>query len=342
MVLQLDNIHQYFFGHGECLHDISCSFSSGVNALYGEVGSGKTTLLKTIAGINPYQGSITLDQQPLRYGADGNVRMVFDDLALFERRSAYYNITYPLRLRKVPSAQWDERLQPILQAWQLQPTCLQTAAFRLAPHIRVRLALARACLFPTDVLLLDNPLAGLGPDDRREAFQLLSSHIATMGQIVLYATDDLDEILSLAAPSVVLSGGYLVAQGMAQQWLADPPCAYVASKNTHYSLYQATLSQGKALLAFGAIDCTYPSDYEGATAPVGFLPSAVQFSPTPTQDALPAQVHYTTRYRGQPYSHLSTAAGTLTVMGDIPVGTQGYVRVNHIDHVFDLHNELRI
>lgn len=339
MKLRIEDLHLSFFGHTECLHAISMELQEGIHAVYGGVGAGKTALLKCIAGINEYTGSITLDGEPLVANKQAqNVGMVFDDLALFGRRSAYYNLTYPLRIRKIPRAEWEQRLAAPLEAWGLQRLFLDTQVFRLPKETQVRLALARASLFEKPVLLLDNPLGGLNPDSRRVLFHLLHRHMRTHKGIVMYATDDASELLALGAPVAVLSSGYLVGNGELVALQENPPCLLVAQRlNAHYSALEIKVEEGKALLGDWSFALPYPTAYEGKTLVLGV--KAEDW--TKADEGLEGIIYHTAHTKDGYLVFLHTAVGDIAVCANEEWEGKVYVRPEAVQ-LYDLANELRI
>lgn len=341
MELYIDRLHLSFFGHDECLHDVDLRLTGcGAHVLYGESGAGKTALLKCLAGLNAYTGSITLDGAPLAYGREGDVCMVFDDLALFRRRSLYYNLTYPLRLRKVPRDEWAERLRPHLEQWGLTKTLLDNPIYRTSRAIQVRVAMARAGLMPRKLLLLDNPLSGLGPDERRELFRTLQTVIHSYRGIVIYATDNIDEVRGLLSPTAVLSAGYLVAHGTPETLMTDLPCTYVAKHILPYwREVDAVAEQGTVHTVYGTWATNYPEVYEGKQVLAGLSPDS--WLVTEADDGLytVTDVLWTD---GQYYSVLEADAQSIVVRGRMTKGARANALPTGKVPVYDQKTELRI
>lgn len=342
MELRVEHLHLQFFGHNESLHDINLSITEGLTVLYGELGSGKTGLLKCVAGINANfsTGDITLDGAPLKTGKDGDVGMVFDDLALFSRRSLYYNLTYPLRLRKVPKAEWRDILKPHLARWGLEKTLLDNPAYRVSKALQVRVALARAGLVPRRVLLLDNPLGGLIPDDRQQLFWTLSRYIRSYQGIVLYATDNVEEVKSLMAKAAVLSTGYLVAYDAPERLMTTLPCTYVATRLIPYwQALDGVAKGGNVHTALGIWTARYPSVYEDKPVLAGIAPAA--FDVAITEDGRYTVVD-NVMAQGNAYSVLCNEDNTVVVEGILPLCAKVNVATVGEVPIYDKNTELRI
>ncbi len=236
--LSLNNIFINYFGARDVVHSFSHSFCSGLNVIYGEEGSGKTTLLKVIAGlVKPNNGTIFLDgcDYVKAHPRDKGIAMVFDDLAMRGRRSALNNLSLPLRLRKVAPDTINERVSTACRDFGISEHILDSAVFRLTEECRVRLALARAFIRESKVIIFDNPFKRLSPDTREELFLLLLAKIRKSDAIVIYATDNSREVEMTLAPTVIISYGYLTESGYADSFRSAPQTLNTAERFIKYS-----------------------------------------------------------------------------------------------------------
>jgi molybdate transport system ATP-binding protein len=195
---------------GELTLDVTFELSGGTTALYGPSGSGKTTLLELIAGLRrPASGRIEL-----------NGRVVFDR-----------NVFVPPRLRRVGYVPQDDALFPhlsvaqnvfygaserrheVLDVLELGPL-LERSVRRLSGGERKRVALARALLSNPEVLLLDEPLAGVDLALRDRVLEYLVRVLREVRVPALYVTHHLDEVRALCDDMVVLERGTVKAKGM--------------------------------------------------------------------------------------------------------------------------------
>lgn len=334
-MLTISHLHHHYFGHLDTLHDVDVTFPKGVTLLLGAKGDGKTSICKLIAGLyTPEQGDITLDGRPLVYGKEGDVGMIFDDLALLENRSLFYNITYPLRIRRIPKEQWQERIDPLLARWQIEPYALQTTAKRAPAVLRVKVALARAQLYRHPVLLVDNPLSCLAPDERDEVFALLCRFLPSMGDVVLYVTDRVAEARSLEADAVLLSQGYLVAKGSVPALAADPPCLYAATLLVPlYQVRDGVAQEGKVYFDGRFVEIGYPKAYQDQPVTVGIAPDAVAFVEQADGAPIDARLYVEGSYYASCQGYWSRC--------DLPIGTLVAIRFAKVD-LFDPSQQLRI
>ena len=131
--------------------------------LLGPSGCGKTTTMRMIAGLeDPSGGRISIggrvvnDLEP----KDRDVAMVFQSYALYPNMNVYENIRFPLKVRRVPVAEHDARVQRAAEMVELGPF-LHRLPRELSGGQRQRVALARAIVRQPQVFLMDEPLSNL-------------------------------------------------------------------------------------------------------------------------------------------------------------------------------------
>lgn len=200
------------FGHRQALRELSLVVPSGGGmALWGHNGAGKSTALHALLGLVPYQGRIRLFGRDAAKEGPALRRLVGwapQDLAPAEQTVAR-TVTFmaDLRATKVPSV--AEFLRPFgLEESLRQPV---TA---LSGGQRKRLSVALALLGNPDLLLLDEPTAGLDPQGREQMVQLLQG-LRRQGKTLLMATHRVEDVLRLADQVAVLEAGVLRRVGPA-------------------------------------------------------------------------------------------------------------------------------
>lgn len=212
-------------GYGETVvhRDLDLDVMPGeVLALVGGSGSGKTTLLREVLGLlTPLKGNIRLFGVDLA-DPDGHrqralrrrLGMLFQHGALFSALTAYDNIAFPLRELKTLDEDWIRRLVHLKLAMVgLEPRHGRLMPAELSGGMVKRVALARALALEPELLLLDEPTAGLDPD-RSEAFvRLIGSLQRELGFTVLMVTHDLATLEGLAGSVAVLADRRIVAHG---------------------------------------------------------------------------------------------------------------------------------
>lgn len=210
--------------------DISLDVAPGeILGLVGGSGSGKTTLLREIVGLlEPSQGCVklfgqdVLDPDPLvRRMVRRRFGMLFQQGALFSALSVFDNIAFPLRELHL----LDEALIRELVTLKLAMVELEVAQGRLMPAelsggMVKRVALARALSLEPELLVLDEPTAGLDPDRGESFVTLINTLQKQLGFTVVMVTHDLATLAGLAKRIAVLADRRIIAFGTAAEVIA--------------------------------------------------------------------------------------------------------------------------
>ncbi|WP_417070202.1 ABC transporter ATP-binding protein [Niveibacterium terrae] len=191
-------------------------------ALVGGSGCGKTTLLRQLAGLlEPSEGTIKLFGEPLtegsrseRQGRQRRLGVLFQHGALFSALSVFDNIAFPLReLRLLPEAEIRDLVFAKLGMVELEPDVAWRMPAELSGGMIKRVALARALSLDPELLLLDEPTAGLDPDRSAGFVSLILGLHRALGLTVVFVTHDLDTLAALASSVAVLADGRILAKG---------------------------------------------------------------------------------------------------------------------------------
>jgi multiple sugar transport system ATP-binding protein len=194
--------------------------------LVGPSGCGKTTMLRLIAGLDePTEGSISVDGQCLNGVPPGerDIAMVFQHHALLPHMSAWENMAFGLKLRKVPRAEIEARVREAADMLGLAQ-CLERRPEALSGGERQRVALGRAIVRRPRVFLFDEPLSNLDAGLRLQLRAEIARLHRRLGATMLYVTHDQDEAMTLGDRVAVMR------QGVIQQ-VADPLTLYQRPAN---------------------------------------------------------------------------------------------------------------
>ncbi len=187
-------------------------------ALLGLNGSGKTTLLKSIVGLLAYKGEITVDGLQVASNSLAQVRgkvgflfNVPEDQLLFPR--VIDDVAFSLRQRKVPKSEALERARASLAGMGIEQLA-ERPVYELSHGQKLRVALAGILVTKPELLLLDEPTAGLDPPGKRKLAELLQKLEASM----LIATHDIDFARLVCGKALHIEGG---AGGIQQKSFED-------------------------------------------------------------------------------------------------------------------------
>lgn len=220
----LVELHHLTFGYGErvILDDVSLTIPRGkVTALMGASGGGKTTVLRLIGGQNQAQGGellfdgqdVTLMDQAQLYAARRRMGMLFQFGALFADLSVFENVAFPLR----EHTDLSEELIRDIVLMKLNAVGLRGARDLMPSEVSGgmarRVALARAIVLDPELVMYDEPFAGLDPISLGTAAQLIRRLNDSMGLTSIVVSHDLEETFQIADQVVILANGRIAAQG---------------------------------------------------------------------------------------------------------------------------------
>ena len=218
------------FGDAVIHRNIDMTVEAGqILGLVGGSGSGKTTLLREIVGLLvPSAGSVklfgysVLDPDPLiRRGVRRRFGMLFQQGALFSALSVFDNIAFPLRELRVLDEEIIRDLVLLkLGMVELEPRHAQLMPAELSGGMVKRVALARALSLEPELLVLDEPTAGLDPDLADNFVKLIGMLQKELGFTVVMVTHDLDTLAGLATHVAVLAEQRIIACGTPAEVLA--------------------------------------------------------------------------------------------------------------------------
>jgi ABC-type sulfate/molybdate transport systems ATPase subunit len=201
------------------VHDVSVELRAGeIVALLGPNGAGKSTLLDALAGaVDPAAGAVE---------RRGRISLALQapDLA---RRTVLANVVLGLAWWGVPKPQRRERALAALEAIGAAHLAGRAAA-TLSGGERRRVHLARAIAVDPDILMLDEPFAGLDAEVRTSLLQDALSALRSERRATLVVVHDRAEAWALADRLLILIDGRLVADGTPRELLERPPSPGVA------------------------------------------------------------------------------------------------------------------
>jgi phospholipid/cholesterol/gamma-HCH transport system ATP-binding protein len=192
-----------------------------VTAIMGPSGTGKTTLLRLITGqIQADAGQVVVDGVDVAtlkrrelYALRRRMGMLFQNGALLTDIDVFENVAFPLR----EHARLPEPLVRTLVLTKLHAVGLRGAAHlmprQLSGGMSRRVALARAIVMDPDILIYDEPFAGLDPISMGVVMRLIRSLNDALGISSIVVTHDVQEISQIADVSYILSEGKVMASG---------------------------------------------------------------------------------------------------------------------------------
>ncbi len=201
-----------FFGSVVAVSDVTFGINQGVTALLGPNGAGKSTLFRMLCGLTPpSRGSVGVLGANPRTDRDvrGRVSLVPQQDALFDHLSAAEFLEFAARTHAV--ADPDRAARHALELVELTDVGAKPVG-QFSKGMRQRVKVAAALVNDPEVLILDEPLTGLDPVQRRHMIALFH-RLGDEGRCVLVSSHVLDEVAKIGSRVLVIAQGRLVATG---------------------------------------------------------------------------------------------------------------------------------
>ena len=219
------------FGSVTAVDAIDLEISSGdFVVLVGPSGSGKTTTLRMIAGLESVtSGSIFIGETDVAdvHAKDRDVAMVFQSYALYPHMTVAENMSFALRLRKVPRNEVDRRVREVASTLDLSEQ-LSRKPGSLSGGQQQRVALGRAIVRDPAVFLFDEPLSNLDAKLRvAMRGELINLH-HRLDTTMIYVTHDQIEAMTMGDKIVVMHEGKIRQAGAPLEVYDDPRDMFVA------------------------------------------------------------------------------------------------------------------
>ncbi len=238
-LLQVEDLAVCFSGEVRALRGVSFSLERGASlAVLGESGSGKSTLAQSLVGlIQPPEatGSVRLDGQELMGASDQTLRSIRWARAALALQGAPFNpvvsvgdqITEPIRERHRRSgADADRRAVELAEEVLFDPALLERFPHELSGGERRRAMLAMVLALDPELVILDEPTAGLDPATSAELVERIARLHRERGFALVVISHDLPHASKLAQRTIVLYAGEAMEVGATSRVLGEPAHPY--------------------------------------------------------------------------------------------------------------------
>ena len=196
-----------------------------ITGLIGHTGSGKSTLVQMFNGIlRPHEGKVLLDGEDI-WKRPKDIRkirfrvglvMQYPEYQLFEE-TIYKDIAYGPKNMGLSESEIDERVREAAEFAGLEPDLLEKSPFDLSGGQKRRAAIAGIIAMRPELLILDEPAAGLDPRGRDSIFQNIAEYQKKSGSTVLIVSHSMEDMARYCERLVVMSGGKIMLEGNCRQ-----------------------------------------------------------------------------------------------------------------------------
>ncbi len=202
--------------------DVSLTLTAGVWGLLGANGAGKTTLMRMLAGIlRPTEGQILCDGVEIgALGAAYREKLGYlpQEFGFYPEFTVQDYLEYMAALKGLPRAEAARQIDALLERVSLAEV-RRKKIVKLSGGMKRRVGIAQALLNDPEILILDEPTAGLDPGERVRFRNLLSEF--AQDRIVLISTHIVSDVEYIAAENAVMKDGKIIAvdttEGLVQQ-----------------------------------------------------------------------------------------------------------------------------
>lgn len=259
--IRLENVCKQW-GAVHAVHNASFEINEGsLLVLLGPSGCGKSTTLRLIAGLESVSGGRihigdrdVTDLPP----AERRLAMVFQSYALFPHLTVRENILFGLKVRKVPEADQNRRLDNAVDILGLS-SLLDRKPAALSGGQQQRVALGRALVAEAAVCLMDEPLSNLDAKLRLEMRREIRELQQRLGMTMVYVTHDQTEAMSMADTIILMQHGHIVQNDAPAVMYSRPATTFAASfiGTPPMNLLDVAVHDGQATVR-GSAGCIVP------------------------------------------------------------------------------------
>jgi len=261
--VSLDKVNKVYENGFHAVKDLSLNIADGeFMVLVGPSGCGKTTALRMVAGLEDITSGI------LRIGGkevndetpkERDIAMVFQNYALYPHMTVAQNIGFALKLRKLPKAELDAKVNEAAGILGLTDW-LDRKPGQLSGGQRQRVAMGRAIVRQPSVFLMDEPLSNLDAKLRVQMRAEVARIQRHLGVSTIYVTHDQVEAMTMGDRVTVMRDGTLQQVDTPQNLYDNPDNVFVAAfiGSPAQNLYDATVGEGARSIKLGSQSVDLP------------------------------------------------------------------------------------
>lgn len=224
VILELRDV-QVSFGNEVILKNVNLKIQKGERvAVIGPSGQGKSVLLKTMAGlVTPAKGDVFIEGENWKTLKDeklisilSRLGMLFQKNALFDSLTCGENIAFPLReVTKLTEEQIQHKVVDFLEAVAI-PHAKDLFPDEISGGMQKRLGIARALALEPEIILYDDPTAGLDPITSKKIIELISKWQVTLGSTLVAIINDMNRVYQISDRILMVVDNEVIDAGSPQ------------------------------------------------------------------------------------------------------------------------------
>ena len=262
-MLKIQNLSKTYPNGVKALSDVSLEIPAGMYGLLGPNGAGKSTLMRTIATLQqPDMGTIHLDEldvlaQPAELRK--NLGYLPQDFGVYPRISALNMLDHMAVLKGFTSKkQRRELVDSLLHQTNLYDVRKKALA-GFSGGMRQRFGIAQALIGDPQIIIVDEPTAGLDPEERNRFLNLLSD--IGENKVVILSTHIVDDVTNLCPRMAIIAKGHIVSEGKPSDlindlrgsvWAKMVERQEVEEHAARHNVISTKLYAGRTILQFGS------------------------------------------------------------------------------------------
>ena len=267
----------------------------GTYALLGPSGCGKSTMLNIMSGLlTPSHGQLLVDNKDVTHlpTTQRNIAQVFQFPVIYQSKTIYENLAFPLRCIKMNKHDIDRRVKEVADLLNLT-NILSKSANSVSADTKQLISVGRGLVRENvSAILMDEPLTVIDPQLKFELRRKLKEISARYGHTLIYVTHDQNEAMTLADQVVVMDKGQIMQMGSPEELFENPSHMHVG-----YFIGSPAMNFMNCRLSEQGIhidDHFVPMELEGiadsSALNMGVRPEYVSFSDTPVANSVPAEI----------------------------------------------------
>ncbi|MFK7854848.1 MAG: ABC transporter ATP-binding protein [Granulosicoccus sp.] len=321
--VEFHNVSKVYGSDVTAVDNVSLRVEAGeLVTLLGPSGCGKTTTLRMIAGLemassgNIFIGDTNVSKLP---ATDRDVSMVFQSYALFPHMSVLENVSYGLKISKIPKKEIVDRAQRGLELVGLTGFGSRYPS-ELSGGQQQRVAVARALVLEPQVLLFDEPLSNLDAKLRRQVREDIRDIQTKLGLTVVYVTHDQEEALAVSDRIIVMNNSVIAQIGTPRELYDQPVDEFVADFIGEANLFDAevlSIKDSMATVKIGEMTISTPAvGNDTGAARLAVRPSRIILLPAGSDNTVAGKINKVTYAGSHMEYRVETSIGEVFVVSN--------------------------